>query len=106
QSCLDNLDTLEKMSPMGDLQKKMDGLDAELSGPGLWSDPRRAAALMKDRSKIAEFLDLLSRSKEEAQLYLEIIQSDGQIDDKDYAQLFMLNCKLQQSVFRRMMNDP
>lgn len=106
QSCLDNIDTLEKMSPPEDLRKRLDALDAELSGPGLWSDPRRAAALMKERSKMSEFLDLLSVARDEAQLYLEIIQSDGQIEDKDNAQLFMLNTKLQQTVFKQMMNDP
>lgn len=105
QSCLDNLGTLEKMLPIEDLQKKMDRLDADLNGPGLWADPRRAASLMKERSKMAEFIELLSHSRAEAQLYLEVIETDGQIDDKDYAQLFMLHTKLQQTVFRQMMKD-
>jgi peptide chain release factor 2 len=106
QSCLDNLDTLEKMSSPEDLRKKLDSLDAELTNPGLWNDPRHAASLMKDRSKMSEFLDLLSGARDEAQLYLAIIQSDGQIDDKDNAQLFMLHTKLQQTVFKQMMSDP
>jgi peptide chain release factor 2 len=106
QSCLDNLDTLEKMSSPEDLRKKLDALDAELTNPGLWNDPRYAASLMKDRSKMSEFLDLLAQSRDEAQLYLAIIESDGQIDDKDNAQLFMLHTKLQQTVFKQMMSDP
>lgn len=106
QACLDSLSTLEKMSPKEDLQKRIDALDAKLTNPDLWNDPRTAAGFMKERSKMSEFLDLLSGSKDEAQLYLEIIQSDGEIDDKDYAQLFMLHTKLQQTVFRQMMRDP
>lgn len=106
QSCLDNLDALEKMSPPQDLQKKVEALDAKLTDPGLWNDPRHAASLMKERSKMSEFLELVSGARDEAQLYLELIQADGEIGDKDNAQLFMLHTKLQQTVFKQMMNDP
>lgn len=106
QLCLDSAQALEKMTPVSDLKNRMDEVDAKLTEPGLWSNPPQAAALMKERKHLAELLDLLVRGTDDAQLYLEILKSDGEIGDKDYTDLFLLNAKLQSTLFKQMMKDP
>ncbi len=105
QHCLDNALALEKMVPISDLQNRMDEVDSKLTSPDLWNDPKLAASLMKERKNISELLELLVQGKSDAQLYLEILQTED-ISDKDYTQLFLLNSKLQSTLFKQMMKDP
>jgi peptide chain release factor 2 len=106
KACQDNLSVLEKMSPLELLQKKLQELDGQLTGPGLWSDPRTAAGLMKERKMVSDFLDLLTQAKDDIQLYSDTINSENGISDSDFAHLFKLNATLQAAVFKQMMGDP
>ncbi len=105
QLCLDNALALEKMVPISDLQRRLEEMDSKLVAPNLWANPKLAASIMKERKVTSELMELLVQAKDDAQLYLEIIKEDG-IGDKDYAQLFNLNAKVQSTLFKQMMNDP
>jgi peptide chain release factor 2 len=105
ESSQGHLKALEKMVSVAQLQVRMDELDALLSSPTLWNDPRTAANLMKERKNASEFLELLKQANDDLQLYHEFIKSDD-LCDKDFAQLFNLNAKLQATVFKQMMQDP
>ena len=105
QLCLDNAQALEKMVPISDLQRRIEEMDSKLVAPDLWSNPKLAASIMKERKNTSELMELLVQAKDDAQLYIEIIKSEG-IGDKDYAQLFSLSSKVQSTLFKQMMKDP
>jgi len=106
QLCLDNAQALEKMVPISDLQRRIEEMDSKLVAPDLWANPKLAASIMKDRKNTSELIELLIQAKDDAQLYLEIIKEEGEIGDKDYAQLFTLSSKVQSTLFKQMMKDP
>ena len=106
QLCLDNAQALEKMVPISDLQRRIEEMDSKLVAPDLWANPKLAASIMKDRKNTSELMELLIQAKDDAQLYLEIIKEEGEIGDKDYAQLFTLSSKVQSTLFKQMMKDP
>jgi peptide chain release factor 2 len=104
QDCLLQLQALEKMQNPSDLQKKVDAIDGKLNAKDLWNDPKSAAALMKDRKKLADLLDLFSQAQDDVFLFNELIKSDGQLSDNDFAQLTRLSASLKRETFRQMMN--
>jgi peptide chain release factor 2 len=106
QLCLESVNALEKMSSLSDLRKQIERLDAQLTAPDLWNNPKKAASLMKERKSLAELSELIRQGKDDSQLYLEVLQSGETIGDQDYTQLFLLNAKLQETLFKQMMNDP
>lgn len=105
QACQDNLAVLEKMVSIPQLQRRIEEIDEQANNPTLWNHPKSAAALMKERKRLADFVAFINQAKEDAQLYDLFIQSD-ELGDKEAAQLFTLNGQLQSAVFKQMMKDP
>lgn len=106
QSCQDNILALERMSSLDHLKNRLSEIDAQLSAPNLWANPRLAAEVMKERKKVSEFLDLFLQASEDIQLYQESVQSGIEMSISDYEHLVSLNSRLQSSVFKQMMKDP
>lgn len=106
RACQDSLDALEKMAPLAQLQKKIEGLDARIAAPGLWNDPKFAGSIMKDRAQSSEFLEYLIQAKEHVDFYKELIALEGNLNDKDLAHLLSLHTQLHLLVFREMLKDP
>lgn len=106
QSCQENLISLEKMSPTTQLQKRLEELDAQINDPELWADPRRAGTIMKERAQASESVTYLLHAKESVEFYDELIQTEGELNDKDMADLIIMNAQLDALVFKGMMSDP
>ena len=105
QACQESLAALEKMTSMPQMQRRVDEIDGKLNEPGLWNDPKGAAAIMKERRKLADFIEFFAKAKGEIEVYELFLQEQG-LDDKEAAQLFILNGRLQSAVFKTMMKDP
>jgi peptide chain release factor 2 len=105
QACQENLQALEKMVSVPQLQLRLAEIDERMNAPGLWSDPKGAGAIMKERKKLSDFVAFLGQAKEDIELYDLFINSEG-LGDKEAAQLFILNSRLQSAVFKQMMKDP
>lgn len=105
QSCQENLKALEKMTSMPQMQHRIAEIDELSNNPAFWNNPKNAATLMKERKKLDEFITFFTQAKDDVELYGEFVQI-GELSDKDFAQLFTLNSKLQSEVFRNMMKDP
>lgn len=106
QACQDSLLSLEKMVPIEPLQQKLIELDAQLIAPGLWNDPRRAGALMKERKRVADQLDYMTQAKEYLQFYQELLNTMEGLSDKEVAHLEEMRSHLNVLVFQEMMKDP
>ena len=105
-TCQERLSTLEKMVPLPPLQKRMEELDTQLIAPDLWSDPRIAGALMKERKEVADHISLLTQSREDVDLYLECLETGTDIGDQDYNHLLNMSTILHANIFNQMMKDP
>ena len=105
QACQENLISLEKMSPIAQLQKRLVELDEQINEPGLWADPRRAGAIMKERAQASESVSYLTGAKESVEFYDELIKTE-ELNDKDAAELLKIHAQLDSMVFKQMMSDP
>jgi len=105
QSCQENLRALEKMTSLTQMRHRIDEIDEKSNNPNFWNSPKDAALLMKERKKLDDFIVFFTQAKDDLELYTEFVQI-GELSDKDFAQLFNLNAKLQSEVFRNMMKDP
>lgn len=90
---------------MPQMQHRIAEIDELSNNPAFWNNPKNAATLMKERKKLDEFITFFTQAKDDVELYGEFVQI-GELSDKDFAQLFTLNSKLQSEVFRNMMKDP
>lgn len=105
QACQANLAVLEKMTSIQQMQRRVEEIDGQANVPTFWNDPKGAAALMKERKRLADFVSFFNKAKEDIELYDLFIQTEG-LGDGEAAQLFTLNSRLQATVFRQMMKDP
>jgi peptide chain release factor 2 len=106
KSCQDKLVVLEKMISVEQHQKRLEEIDSTLNGPGLWSDPKMAAGLMKERSKLSELLNSLSSFIEQVQFYTELGSLDPEDLEKEGTTVFILHSKISDMEFTQMMKDP
>lgn len=106
QSCQDKLVILEGMIPIEQHRKRLQDIDGQLNDPGLWNDPKMAAAMMKERSKLSELLDNLSQFREQIQFYLELSQVDPEGIEVEGTSIFILHSKIADLEFQQMMRDP
>jgi peptide chain release factor 2 len=106
QSCQDKLITLEGMIPIEQHQQRLQEIDGLLNGPDLWNDPKAAAALMKERRKLAELLENIAQFKEQVQFYAELAQLDVAEIEKEGTNIFILHAKMADLEFQQMMKDP
>src|SRR5271154_528715 len=106
KSCQDKLVVLEKMIPVPQYQQRLAEIDSTLNGPGLWSDPKMAAGLMKERSKLSDLVNNLSRFQEQVQFYAELGQLYPDDLEKEGTTVFILHSQMSDMEFTQMMKDP
>src|SRR5271170_2439420 len=106
KSCQDKLIILEKMIPVPQYQQRLAEIDSTLNGPGLWSDPKQAAGLMKERSKLSDLVSSLSRFQEQVQFYAELGQLYPEDLEKEGTTVFILHSQMSDMEFTQMMKDP
>jgi peptide chain release factor 2 len=106
QSCREKLTILEDMIPIRQYQKRLSEIDELLNGPGLWSDPRGAAAIMKERTKLSELVKNMTQFKDQVQYYTEMSELDLSEVEKDGTNIFILHSQMSDLEFRQMMRDP
>jgi peptide chain release factor 2 len=104
--CRDKLTILEGMIPMLQYQKRLSEIDELLNGPGLWSDPRGAAGIMKERSKLSDLLKSMGQFKDQVQYYTELSEVDLGSVEKEGTSIFILHSQMSDLEFKQMMRDP
>jgi peptide chain release factor 2 len=106
QSCQDKLLVLERMIPITQYQQRLEEIDSQLNGPGLWNDPKIAANIMKERRKLSELLENMAQFKEQLSFYSELAQLSQEELEKEGTSLFILHSQLADLEFHQMMKDP
>ena len=76
-SCQDKILSLDRMIPVKEYSMRIEEIDELSSNPDIWNDPKRAAALMKERQKLADLLTKLNFFKEQSAFYAEFASLAG-----------------------------
>lgn len=106
QLCRDKLTVLESMIPIAQYQQRLSAIDETLNGPGLWSDPRGAATIMKERTQLAKVIDSMTAFREQVQFYAEMSEVMPEEIDKEGTTIWTLYVTMADVEFAEMMKDP
>lgn len=106
QSCRDTIAALDEMSPIEQAQNRLIELDERCNAPGLWNDPRAAAAIMKERKQVAEYVEFMVQSRDYAEMYVELVNGGSELEGNDIVHLLNMHAQLNMLAFTQMMKDP
>ena len=105
-SCQDKILSLDRMIPVKEYSMRIEEIDELSSNPDIWNDPKRAAALMKERQKLADLLTKLNFFKEQSAFYAEFASLAGNEIDSMQDDISKLHQEMAQFEFKQMMSDP
>jgi peptide chain release factor 2 len=106
ESCREKVNSLEAMIPVQQYQNRLNEIDHTVNTSNIWSDPKNAAALMKERQKLADLLDKLKSYQEQVSYYQECVVSLPEELDTSAEAIAALYAELNSFEFKQMMKDP
>lgn len=106
-SCQEKVKVLEGMIPVAQHRRRLEEIDEIVStNANLWNDQRKAAALMKERTKLADLLDKLKSFQEQTSFNAEFAQLAGNEIDTMFDDIQRLYQEMSEMEFKQMMRDP
>jgi peptide chain release factor 2 len=106
QACQEKLPTLQQLVSMESQHQRLEEIDAKIASPGIWSDPKGAAALMKERQQRADIIEKITYFKEQVEFYTEVSETIPQDLNSSQQTLDVLLKEISEFEFRQMMKDP
>lgn len=106
ESCQEKVKSLDEMIPVKQHQLRLDQIDSLVSEPGFWGDPQTAAALMKERQKLADLLKTLTYLKDQTTFFTECWSTMPQEMDAMIPELSLIEEILNRFEFQQMLSDP
>jgi peptide chain release factor 2 len=95
------------MIPVAQHRRRLEEIDEIVStDANLWNDQRKAAALMKERTRLAELLDKLKSFQEQTAFNAEFAQLAGNEIDTMFDEIQRLYQAMAEMEFKQMMRDP
>lgn len=106
-SCQEKVKVLERMIPLQQYSRRLEEIDEIVStDPNLWNDTRKAAALMKERTKLADIIGKLKSFQEQTSFNTEFAQLAGNEIDTMFDDVQQLLQEMTDMEFKQMMQDP
>ena len=105
QDCHAKINKLNSLINVKDQQRQIQELDANLSLPNVWENPKSAAALLKQRQSIQDTLSQIHYLNEQVNLYLEFIHSPQDLASSQYDIILLAN-QLQQFELKQTLSHP
>lgn len=106
ESCQEKVKSLEKMIPIKQHQNRVAEIDDMATDNNLWNDPKAAAALMKERQKLADVLESMDYFVTRSAYYKEYLDVMPSEMEEMLPELSLLDSVLDAFEFKQMMNDP
>lgn len=106
ESCQEKMKALQDMIPLKQYQLRVAEIDDMSSTTNLWNDPRSAAAVMKERQKLADILAKVAYFEEQSTFYFECWLTMPHELDSMHDQLVRLEWEMSDFEFKQMMRDP
>jgi peptide chain release factor 2 len=94
------------MIPIRQYQIRIDEIDHHVNSSNIWEDPKKAAALMKERQKLSELITKLQYFQDQVSFYHECAFSLPEELDANFNLIWTLHQELSSLEFKQMMKDP
>jgi peptide chain release factor 2 len=106
ESCKEKIESLSKLIPIKQFKLRLEEIDEIANSSNIWSQPKMAADLMKERTKKAEMIEKYFHFSNEISFYLECLNTspDLLLDMRD--EVGKLYEDLSDFEFKQMMSDP
>lgn len=104
--CVEKVKSLETMIPSRKYQLRLQEIDNTVNTSNIWSDPKSAAALMKERQKLSDLLDKLKSFQDQTAFYQECLISLPEEIENSADSIAKLYLELSEFEFKQMMQDP
>lgn len=104
ESCQDKINVLKKIIPTKQYQLRIDQIDHLVTNTNVWSDPKFAAALMKERQFLQDTLNKLLAFSEQSTFFKECFDSIPDELDNMLDQLSNLEFELSDFEFKQMLS--
>lgn len=105
KKCEEKLNSLQVLIPSSRHQRRLEEIDHAVESPSFWNNSREAANLMRERQKLSETLEKLSKFQEQIFFFVEC-QTSGAEDLIEQSVLSTLLQDMSDLEFREMLNDP
>lgn len=93
------------MIPISQYAKRLDEIDHLVNDPGIWSDPKSAAALMKERQNLVDLISKMEKYNQAVPLNAEFaIEFPGELEAL-HESVVTLHTEMLDLEFKQMMND-
>lgn len=106
QSSEEKLSSLFAMIPVHIHENRIKEIDHEINNVNIWSNPQKAAALMKERQKISDLLFILDSAKSKIEFYVECLTVMPNELSSIQDQIVALHNELSNLEFKQMLSDP
>jgi|SRR5579885_217651 len=106
QSCQEKMQVLEGMIPTKQYHMRIEEIDSIMNSPTAWADPKGAAALMKERQKLADMVGKMGHFREQVKFNSEFAEAVPEDIDSLAQSASALLREMTDLEFRQMMNDP
>lgn len=100
-ACQEKLDAILKMVSLEKSQRELSELDSLVNDDTLWSDPKKAAALLKNRQKVVSLVEKITFFQSQVSFYVEALEvmPDDLLElsssvDNLYSELYSFEFKL------------
>lgn len=104
ESCQTKLLALSNMIPSSIYQNRILEIDNQANKNNFWSDPKKAADIMRERQKLSDILDKLSSFKERLSFFQECMISIP--DELDINEISELEKEISDLEFKQILSDP
>lgn len=104
ESCQDKINVLENMVPIKQHQLRIDQIDYLVTNTNVWSDPKTAASLMRERQSLQDLLNKLITLKDQSNFFKECFDSIPDELNLMLDQLSALEMELSDFEFKQMLS--
>jgi peptide chain release factor 2 len=106
ESCKDKIVGLQDMLPIQQLQNRVNEIDHLANESNLWSDPKEAISIMKERQKLSDLLTKMDYFQEQVTFYRECWKTMPEELSNMVEALAQLEQDMSEFEFKQMMTDP
>jgi peptide chain release factor 2 len=104
--CQEKMLSINSMFELSKNEIKLSELDELVCDPSLWSDPKRAGIIMKERQKVFDLLSKFKDLSDQTSFYAELAQEIPEDLESQIKEIDELHSKLTEFEFNLMMKDP
>lgn len=106
ESCQEKVTFLQDLIPLDKHHLRLAEIDDMANSITLWSDPKKAGALMKERQRLEDLIKKMAFFQEQTAFYLEYSRvSPQELEDLSH-EITALGKEIDAFEFRQMLNDP